>query len=76
MTDADSDTPFQRLLRRTLKGRTQEAIGAMVGVDQSRISRWLAGKGLPDGSQFPTLAVALGVSIETLVRTVARSRRP
>lgn len=49
---------------RKAKGLTQEALGALVGVSNQAVSKWENGSTAPDIAIIPTLANALGVSLD------------
>lgn len=51
---------------RTDRRLSQEELGAMVGLHQSRVSKWENGEGIPTMPQALRLARALGVGIEFL----------
>lgn len=50
---------------RKAKGYTQEHLGELVGVSGQAVSKWEKG-GIPDASLLPTIARALGVTIDAL----------
>lgn len=50
---------------RKAKGYTQEQLGELVGVSGQAVSKWEKG-GIPDASLLPTIARALGVTIDAL----------
>lgn len=52
--------------QRKKKKMTQEALAALLGISPQAVSKWENGLGLPDVTLFPTLAAALGVSLEEL----------
>jgi transcriptional regulator with XRE-family HTH domain len=54
------------LLRRT-KGYTGERLAELLSVSAQAVSKWENGKCLPETSLLPTLAQALGTSIDTLL---------
>ena len=59
---------FARIIseQRKKKKMTQEALAAVLGISPQAVSKWENGLGLPDVTLFPTLAAALGVSLEEL----------
>ena len=57
---------------REAKGLTQEAFGALLGVNQSTIASWESGKKSPTLANMVKIADALGVSLdEAMGRTAA-----
>lgn len=62
-----------RLARRRAR-LTQEALGVILGVEQSTIARWERG-GVPSYDRLPALAVITQESIEEVALACARSLR-
>ena len=53
---------------RKARGMTQSDLAKMVGVDQSAVAQWEAGKSGPHRNKLSKLAQALGCSIDDLLR--------
>jgi transcriptional regulator with XRE-family HTH domain len=51
---------------RELRRLSQEDLGALIGVAQTRITKWENGTGAPDPGQLLKLSRALGVSLDYL----------
>ncbi len=51
---------------RTAAGLSQEALGERLGVVSQTVSKWERGESAPDAMLLPTLADALGVSLDAL----------
>lgn len=55
----------QIMVLRKQKGLTQAELGRLVGVSSQAVSKWESG-GAPDVEMLPSIATALGVTIDTL----------
>lgn len=53
---------------------TQAVLAAAVGVFQTTISAWKRGASLPPSTRIPSLAAALGMSLDDLKAVVAKDR--
>lgn len=53
---------------------TQEEIARRLGVDQTRVSRWLSGDRIPRPHTMRRLAAVLGVSVEKLAGEIFRNK--
>lgn len=51
---------------RKAKGMTQQELADIVGVDFSAVSHWEKGDAIPRGELMPTIADALGCTIDEL----------
>jgi Predicted transcriptional regulators len=51
---------------RTARGLTQEALGEQVGLSGQAVSKWETSDAYPDPTLLPTLADALGVTVDAL----------
>ena len=60
---------FKELMKR--KGYTQAELAEIIGVNQATISGWQNGLRTPRTKQLPLIAKALGVSVNTLVKSFA-----
>ena len=49
------------------KQLTQEQLGEKLGVSQKSISRWEAGKNMPDISLLKPLSMELGITVSELI---------
>ena len=65
---------FGLWLRNELKGKkkTQRALASTIGVDESLVSRWVCGHGLPSLPDFFALCDFLGLSGKSMKALVAR----
>ena len=52
---------------REYRGLSQRALAAKVGIDQSMVARWEAGRNLPRLPELRRLGEALGISVDTLI---------
>lgn len=50
----------------------QENLAKQLNVTQALVSRWVTGTGLPKVTMIPSIAAALGVSIEDVVLCFAK----
>jgi len=50
-------------------GQTQEALARALGISQSQISNYIAGRAMPRPALALRLAAHTGVSVESLMRT-------
>jgi len=57
---------FISIARKQLN-KTQKELAAEIGVTDKAVSRWETGKGFPDVSILPALAVTLGVSLSEII---------
>lgn len=54
-------------------GLSQSDLAAKCGVDETAVSHWETGASAPTGSRLPTVANALGVTIDELYREAKAS---
>ena len=73
--DAKSFGAFIADQRRTL-GLTQAEVAARLHVTDKAVSRWERGVGLPDINTLEPLAQVLHLTLDELIRTVARAGGP
>lgn len=71
-----NETIAERLfLLRKQKGLSQEELADMTEVSRQAVSKWERGEAVPDIDKLVKLSQIYGVSIDSIVREMRRSRR-
>jgi transcriptional regulator with XRE-family HTH domain len=74
MMFADQQT-LPAIIKPWLGQRSVRQGAAALGVADNTLHAWLRGTSFPPRTRIPSLAAALGVSVEALTRMVAHARR-